>query len=74
MTFPLFSSVHSPWLPGYTDVVQTILVLLTMVGLFPDRPCIPTKHGRCLYIIKVDLKRPILYTQWMRKVIHYTNM
>ena len=26
--------VHSPWLPGYIDVVQTIIVVLTMVGLF----------------------------------------
>ena len=30
--------VHYPWLPGYVDVVQTILVILTMAGLFPDRP------------------------------------
>ena len=28
--------VHSPWLPGYTDV-QTVLVILTMAGLFLDR-------------------------------------
>ena len=33
--------VHSPWLPGYIDVTQTILVMLTMVGLFPKRPGIP---------------------------------
>ena len=33
-------SVHSPWLPGYLDVAQTVLIILTMVGLFPDRPCI----------------------------------
>ena len=25
--------VHSPWLPGYIDVTQTTLVILTMVGL-----------------------------------------
>ena len=30
--------VHSSWLPGYTDVVQTILIILTMAGLFLDRP------------------------------------
>ena len=29
--------VHSPWLPGYIDVMQTILILLTMAGLTPDR-------------------------------------
>ena len=30
--------VHSPRLPGYNDVAQTILVKLTMVGLFTDLP------------------------------------
>ena len=30
--------VHSPWLPRYINAVQTILVMLTKVGLFPDRP------------------------------------
>ena len=29
--------VHSPWLPGYIDVVQTVLAILTMAGLFLDR-------------------------------------
>ena len=31
---PICIAVHSPWLPHYTDVAQTILVLLTMAGLF----------------------------------------
>ena len=26
-------SVHAPWLPGYIDVAQTILIILTVVGL-----------------------------------------
>ena len=30
--------VHSPWLPGYIDVVQTVLIILTMAGLFADKP------------------------------------
>ena len=30
--------VHSPWLPGYIDVMQTILITLTMAGLFLDTP------------------------------------
>ena len=30
--------VHSPWLPGYLNVVQTILIILTMASLFLDRP------------------------------------
>ena len=29
--------VHSPWLPGYIDVMQTVLVMLTKAGqLYPD--------------------------------------
>ena len=36
--------VHSPLLPGYIDVSQTVLIKLTMVGLFPDRPCIFLLH------------------------------
>ena len=35
----MYIPVHSPWLPGYISVVQTILIILTMAGLFPDRPC-----------------------------------
>ena len=31
-------SVHSPWLPGYINVAQTILVILIMAELFLDRP------------------------------------
>ena len=30
--------VRSPWLTGYIDVTQTILVILTMARLFPERP------------------------------------
>ena len=31
--------VHSPWLPGYINITQTILIV-TIAGLFLDRPCI----------------------------------
>ena len=31
--------VHSPWLPGYINVVHTVLVIVRAAGLFPDRPC-----------------------------------
>ena len=30
--------VHSPWLPGYIDATETILVMLTLAGRFPGRP------------------------------------
>ena len=30
--------VHSPWLSVYIDVVQSILVILTISGLFPHKP------------------------------------
>ena len=32
--------VHSPWLPGYMDVMWTILVILTVAGLFETDLCI----------------------------------
>ena len=32
-------SVYSPWLPGYINVAQTILITLALARLFPDRPC-----------------------------------
>ena len=38
--------VQSPWLPGYIDVMKTILIIFTMAGLFPDRHLI---HHPCLY-------------------------
>ena len=38
--------VHSPRLPGYIDVKQTLLLILTTAGLFPDRPLyIQDKHS-----------------------------
>ena len=30
----MWSPVHSSWLPGYIDVTQTILIILTMAGFF----------------------------------------
>ena len=44
--------VHSPRLPGYTDVMQTIPIGLTKVGLLPDRPLtpIPTQLVVILYV------------------------
>ena len=32
MLIPAQGTLH--WLPGYIDVVQTILIILTMAGLF----------------------------------------
>ena len=47
--------VHSPWLPGSINVVQTILIIFTMAGLFQNRPHIHThiyihthKCGYCI--------------------------
>ena len=31
--------VYSPWLPGYINVAHTVLVILTMAGIFLDIPC-----------------------------------
>ena len=40
--------VHALWLPGYIDVTQTILVILTMAGHFSDRSHLI--HTQMLYI------------------------
>ena len=32
--------VHSLWLPGYINVMQTIFVILTMARVFPDGLCV----------------------------------
>ena len=34
--------VHSPWLPGHIDIVQTVLSILTMAGLFLERSHVPS--------------------------------
>ncbi|KAF6109480.1 hypothetical protein HJG60_010755 [Phyllostomus discolor] len=39
----MYIPVPSPWLPGYIHVVQTVLITLTMAGLFPDGP----HHNTC---------------------------
>ena len=33
----MHSPGHCPWLSGYINVIQTILIILTMAGLFQDR-------------------------------------
>ena len=43
--------VHSPCLPGYINV-QTILIILTMVGLFLNRPCIHSKRYMDVFVTK----------------------
>ena len=50
MSIPL----HSLWLPGYIDVAQTVLVILTMAGVFPDRP--HTTHFVYSFILGWRLK------------------
>ena len=49
--------VHSLWLPGYINVVQTILIILTMAGLFPDRPHIFYACG-CIQAHGLDFQSP----------------
>ena len=51
--------VQSPWLPGNINVVQTVLVILTMAGLFPDR----SVYNLCLVILKYNLI--CIFTLWM---------
>ena len=60
--------VHSPGLPDYIDVVQTVLVILTMAGLLPDRPHISTftyKNTKCGLDMKRDLERGGIILVWV---------
>ena len=34
----MYIPVYHPWLPYYINVTQTVLIILTMAGLSPDRP------------------------------------
>ena len=43
--------VHSPWLPGYMDVGQIILVIVTMVGLSLERSHI-SSGSQEFYVLK----------------------
>ena len=49
--------VHPAWLPGYTDVMQTVLILLTMAGLSPDRPYMCTCMFEYQFSILFSLPR-----------------
>ena len=48
--------VHSPWLPGYMNVVQTVLVSLTMAGLLPGRPHMCVESHYYVYCVRVCVK------------------
>ena len=50
--------VHSPWLPDY-DVVQTVLIILTMAGLFLGSPHVTMKQYIYFYLKKI-FPNPIL--------------
>ena len=42
--------VHSPWLPGYIDVAQTVLVILTMAGLFSGQTSYIIYYALSIYL------------------------
>ena len=45
--------VNSPWLPGYIDIIQTVLIILTMPELFWDIPHLYIY----IYIYKIKLNQ-----------------
>ena len=67
--------VYSPWLPGYINVIQTIVVILTMAGLFLDRPCLSKffcnfKKSRCYFLpyrLNTRTTHVAVYCSWKNK-------
>ena len=55
--------VHYPWLPGYIHVVQTILVILTMAGLFLNNPHI--------FFLKAMIKKLLIHCLHMHIPAHF---
>ena len=45
--------VHPPWLPSYINVKHTILITLTMAGLFPDRPIMSSSMSHVILKLSV---------------------
>ena len=63
--------LNPPWLPGYISFVQTVLVILTMVGLFPDRPS--TSSITEMFLLKTifsSLARQYIEPSLMKKTSH----
>ena len=65
--FSMRIPIHFPWLPGYIDVSQTVLVILTMAGLFSDRPRILLYKSVRLYREDVT-KIPDFRVVWEERV------
>ena len=71
--------VHSPWLPGYINVAQTILVILTMAGLFSwtDYYCVSvhththvcTHVFTCTYILHACINEYIYIHLFLKNIV-----
>ena len=64
-------TVHSPWLPGYIDVAQTVLVTLTMAGLFLDRSRMPKNHQTFSLNTPTDFKVSIMRITFTNKKTYF---
>ena len=53
--------VCSPWLPGHIDVVQTVLFIITMAGLFLDWPLYCYNCSILLSVIGINLLLCLIY-------------
>ena len=78
---------HSPWLPGYINVAQTVLIVLTMVGLFQtdfiyaigfvtvENPNIVTNSANCIKtqmnFSNVKSKCFYWYSRWLKIEIRW---
>ena len=56
-----YSPVHGPWPPGSIDVVQTVLIILTIAGLFPHRSQPPLSKANISFPVAFFSESPHLW-------------
>ena len=66
--------VHSSWLPGYMDVTKTILIILTIVGVFLERPHIYSLYYYINYnIVQMKIYHFIIPSTCAMSFYHHSH-
>ena len=62
--------VHALWLSGYINGVQTILVMLTIVGLSLDRPCVHESLSGPYFVLSIWISIPSPILDFLKNYIY----